>query len=587
MTLFFCWQTAEIRGKFMKKNKIKIMPKETLAKKINIPKNLGAGIGVNANDPLAIIKDISKTYGKEELFSGARMRVMPGDRIAIVGANGMGKTTLLKILIGIEEADEGSRELHRNTRIGYLPQETHWDSLKNTVFEEIHSSNPKMRKLIARKNDFEEKEKSGRLAGKEVDYYLGTLEEYKASDGYRYEGLIERLLLDFGFAREAWSRVVGSLSGGERTKLALAKVALTNPNMIILDEPTNHLDIETCEWLENFLIHWNKAIVCVSHDRYFLDKVCGKTYELTKNGLEKYQCRYSEYVAEKEERRAKLEKDYKTQQHYLKEQQEFIDRFRYKATKASAVQSRIKMLEKMDKIELPREAAKDIKIRFDAGGKLCRSVLKLDNISIGPEEKPLFSLDGKLEVEWGDKIGIIGNNGMGKSTLLKSILGKMPLLKGKITIDNRAIVGYYAQAHEELDPDKIILDEVASKTPETEEKIRSVLGALLFSPADVEKKQIRCLSGGERARVALAELILQKVNLLLLDEPTNHLDLPSKEVITKVFKEYKGTILLVSHDRYILNEACNYIWDVRDGKLTSYIGNYDDYRYHLAQARNN
>ncbi|UMX48170.1 MAG: ATP-binding cassette domain-containing protein [Candidatus Nealsonbacteria bacterium DGGOD1a] len=569
----------------MKKDKIKITPKETLAKKINIPKNLGTNIGVNAGDPLVIIKDISKTYGKEELFSAARMRVMPGDRIAIVGANGMGKTTLLKIIIGIEDADEGSRELHRNARIGYLPQETHWDSLQNTVFDEIHSASPKMRDLISRKNDYEAKEKLSRLSESEVADYLKLLEDYKTADGYRYEGLIERLLIDFGFAKEAWTRTVATLSGGERTKLALAKVALMNPNMIMLDEPTNHLDIETSEWLENFLIHWNKAIVCVSHDRYFLDKVCGKTYELTKNGLEKYQCRYSEYVAEKEERRAKLEKDYKIQQHYLKEQQEFIDRFRYKATKASAVQSRIKMLEKMDKIELPKETAKDIKIRFDAGGKLCRSVLKFDGISIGPEEKPLFSLGGKLEVEWGDKVGIIGNNGMGKSTLLKSVLGKMPLLKGKITIDSRAIIGYYAQAHEELDPDKIILDEVASKTPETEEKIRSVLGALLFSPADVEKKQIRCLSGGERARVALAELILQKVNLLLLDEPTNHLDLPSKEVITKVFKEYKGTILLVSHDRYILNEACNYIWDVRDGKLTGYIGNYDDYKYHLAHIQ--
>jgi ATP-binding cassette subfamily F protein 3 len=565
-------------------NKIKSAPgaQPPRAGKIQIPKNIAKGSGVNTGDPLVIVKDISKTFGKEELFSGIRMRVMAGDRIAIVGANGMGKSTLLKIIIGEEEADEGSRELHNLTRIGYLPQETHWDSLKNSVFEEIHSANPKMRKMIDQKNAYEEKEKSGVLAENEISDYLKFIEEYKANDGYRYEGLIERLLTDFGFAKEAWTRPVSSLSGGERTKLALAKVALASPNVIILDEPTNHLDIETAEWLENFLVHWNKAIICVSHDRYFLDKVCDKTYELTRSSLEKYQCRYSEYVKEKEIRREKQEKDYRIQQHYFKEQQEFIDRFRYKATKAASVQSRIKMLEKIEKIELPKEPGHDIRIRFDAGSKLCRSVLKLDGISIGPEEKPLFSLDGKLEVEWGDKVGIVGNNGMGKSTLLKSILDRIPLLKGKITIDNRAIIGYYAQAHEELDPNKTILDEVASKTPEAEERIRSVLGALLFSPSDVEKKQVRCLSGGERARVALAVLILQKVNLLLLDEPTNHLDLPSKEVITKVFKEYKGTIILVSHDRYILNEACNYIWEVKDGKLTSFIGNYDDYRYHLA-----
>jgi ATP-binding cassette subfamily F protein 3 len=577
----------------MKKLKTKSQPEPQTSQpgKIKIPKSISNGTATSsgfaspklakAGDPLVILKDVSKSYGKDEVFCNVRLKLSAGDCVAIVGANGMGKSTLLKIIIGTEEADHGSRELRRDARIGYLPQETHWDSLQNTVFEEIHLADPKMRALILRKDGFEAKEKDGQLSETEIQEYFQVLEEYKSKDGYRYEGLIERLLIDFGFAKEAWTRTISTLSGGERTKLALAKVALMNPNIIILDEPTNHLDIETSEWLENFLIHWNKAIICVAHDRYFLDKVCSKTYELTKDGLEKYQCRYSEYVIEKKVRREKLEQDYKVQQHYLKEQQEFIDRFRYKATKASAVQSRIKMLEKMDKIELPKDAAKDIKIRFDAGSKLCRSVLKLDNISIGPRELPLFSLEGKLEVEWGNKIGIIGSNGMGKSTLLKSILGKMPILKGKITVDDRAVIGYYAQAHEELDPDKIILDEVASKTPETEEKVRSVLGALLFSPRDVERKQISCLSGGERARVALAELILQKVNLLLLDEPTNHLDLPSKEVITQVFKDYKGTILLVSHDRYILNQACDSIWEVKENKLTSYIGNYEDYRYHI------
>ncbi len=561
------------------------MADKNIKSNIRIPKNLARGGAAATGDPLVILKDAAKAYGKEELFAGARLKVMAGDRIAIVGANGMGKTTLLKIIIGEEEADEGSRELHRLARIGYLPQETHWDSLNNTVFEEIHSANPKMKALMEQKNLLEKKDREGVLTEAETTDYLQLLEVYKASDGYRYEGLIERLLGDFGFAEESWVRTVGTLSGGERTKLALAKVALANPNVIILDEPTNHLDIETCEWLENFLIHWNKAIVCVSHDRYFLDKVCDKTYELTHAGLEKYNCRYSDYVIEKEARRERLEKDYKIQQNYLKQQQEFIDRFRYKATKASAVQSRIKMLEKMDLIELPEEPGKNIRIKLDAGTKLCRCVMKLDNISIGPEEKPLFAQEGKIEVEWGDKIGIIGNNGMGKSTLLKSILNKMPPLKGKITVDNRVMAGYYAQAHEDLDPEKLILDEVALKTVETEERIRAVLGALLFAPADVEKKQIKCLSGGERARVALAELILQKLNMLLLDEPTNHLDLPSKEVITNVFNEYKGTIILVSHDRYILNEVCNHIWEVRGGRLNHYYGNYEDYRYHMAQQK--
>jgi ATP-binding cassette subfamily F protein 3 len=563
------------------KTGLKIM--ENQKQKIKISKSLIGDSGGLGGDPLVILKDVAKSYGKEELFSGARFKVMPRERIALVGPNGMGKSTLIKIILGLEEADEGSREISKAARIGYLPQETHWNSLKNTLLEEIHSANPKMRQMIETKNSYEAKEAAGALLENEIADYCKFLEEFKAADGYRYQGLIERLLLDFGFGKDSWSRAVGSLSGGERTKLALAKVVLANPNLIILDEPTNHLDIETCEWLENFLIHRNIAIVCVSHDRYFLDRVCDKTCELTKTAVEKYQCRYSDYVLEKAVRRAALEKAYNTQQKYLKEQQEYIDRFRYKATKAAGVQSRIKMLEKIEKIELPKEAAQDIRVKLDAGTKLCRGVLKIDSIAIGPKDQTLFSLDGKVEVEWGDKIGIIGNNGQGKSTLLKTILEKMPLLKGKIVLDRRAAVGYYAQAHEDLDPEKILLDEVASKTPETEERVRAVLGALLFTPQEVEKKQIKNLSGGERARAALAELILQKFNFLLLDEPTNHLDLPSKEVITKVFKDYKGTIVLVSHDRYILNEVCDHIWEVKDGRLNCYLGNYDDYKYHIAQ----
>jgi len=557
---------------------------EKIKTKIKIGENSAKGASIPSGQPLLILKDVAKGYGKEELFCGARMRVLPRERIAIVGANGIGKTTLLEIIIGKEEPDDGSCEIHKMARIGYLPQETHWESLQNSVIDEIYSADGKMRAMVARKESYEARETAGDLPESEIADYCKFLEEFKAADGYRRQGLIERLLSDFGFAEESRHRKIASLSGGERTKLALAKVILTNPNLIILDEPTNHLDIETCEWLENFLLHRNVALVCVSHDRYFLDRVCEKTYELTKNGIEKYQCRYSDYVIERQARRTALEKKYHIQQKYLKEQQEYIDRFRYKATKAAGVQSRIKQLEKMEKIELPREAAKDIKIKLDAGIRRCRAVLKIDGITIGPKDKSLFSLDGKLEVEWGDKVGIIGANGMGKSTLLKTILGKMPPAKGKIALDDRAQIGYYAQAHEEMDHSKILLDEVASKTDESEERVRSVLGALLFEPFEVEKKKIGDLSGGERARAALAELILRKVNFLLLDEPTNHLDLPSKEVITKVFKEYKGTILLVSHDRYILNEVCDHIWEVKNGELSGYLGNYDDYRYHLSHS---
>ena len=331
-----------------------------------------------------------------------------------------------------------------------------------------------------------------------------------------------------------------------------------------------------------FFVASQCPLVCVSHDRYFLDRVCEKTYELTKNGIEKYQCRYST-MSLNDRPAAPRWKKYHISKNISKNSRNILIGFA-QSHRAAGVQSRIKQLEKMEKIELPREAAKDIKIKLDAGIRRCRAVLKIDGITIGPKDKSLFSLDGKLEVEWGDKVGIIGANGMGKSTLLKTILGKMPPAKGKIALDDRAQIGYYAQAHEEMDHSKILLDEVASKTDESEERVRSVLGALLFEPFEVEKKKIGDLSGGERARAALAELILRKVNFLLLDEPTNHLDLPSKEVITKVFKEYKGTILLVSHDRYILNEVCDHIWEVKNGELSGYLGNYDDYRYHLSHS---
>lgn len=550
-----------------------------MEEKIKINKKYFEANRSRSQHPLVILKDAVKSFEKEEIFSGVRLTVRNEDRIAIVGSNGTGKSTVLKMVVGQESADDGAIEISREARIGYLPQETHWDSLSNSVLDEARSANLKMAEMIESKISYEKKEKEGKLSESETEDYVAFLDKFKQAGGYRYEGKIEKLLESFGFQKEAWTRRVESLSGGERTKLALAKVLLFNPNMIVLDEPTNHLDIETIEWFEQFLSHWRGAILCVAHDRYFLDKVCDKTYELSKDGLEKYYCPYSQYVEERKARIEKKEKDYKLQQKYLKEQEEFINKFRYKATKAAGVQSRIKMLEKIERLEPPKKDISDIKVRLDAGRKVCYKVMELNRLAVGAEGRPLFRLDGKIDVAWGDKVGIIGNNGTGKSTLLKTILSKHDLIKGTIKIHEKIIVGYYAQAHEELDPNKTILDEVASKISEDEQKIRQVLGSLLFTGDDVEKK-ICSLSGGERARVALAELILQRSNLLLLDEPTNHLDLPSKEVVTGVLRDFNGTILLVSHDRYTLNNACNNIWEVKDGTLTAYPGNYDDFRYH-------
>ncbi len=548
---------------------------------IKLNKKYFAANRSRSRHPLVILKDVSKTFGKEEIFANVRISIHSGDRIALVGPNGIGKSTILKMAVGREAADDGVVEISKEARVGYLPQETHWDSLANTVKTEIMSANPRLAKMVKDKKSYEQIEKDGALGEEDTDRYLAFLDEFKKEGGYRFEGKVEKILEEFGFRRESFARTVGSLSGGERTKLALAKVILLNPNMIVLDEPTNHLDIETIEWLEGFLLKWRGAILCVAHDRYFLDRVCDKTFELTKDRVEKYYCSYSGYVEERKARIEKQEKNYKLQQKYLKEQEAFINRFRYKARLAASVQSRIKMLDKIERLEPPKGDVSDIKIGLDAGRKVCTKVLELNRISVGTGG-PLFSSSEKIEVNWGDKIGIIGSNGAGKSTLLKTILNKQELLKGKIKINERIAIGYYAQAHEELDPDKMIIDEVASKINEDEQKIRQVLGRLLFAGNDVEKT-IASLSGGERARVAMAELILQKSNLLLLDEPTNHLDLPSKEVVTAELRDFNGTILLVSHDRYTLNNTCNHIWEVADGKLTAYPGNYDDFRYHQAQ----
>ncbi len=533
--------------------------------------------------PLIILKDVIKSFGKEEIFSKVRLSVHSGDRIALVGPNGSGKSTVLKMVVGSEEADDGAVEISKDARIGYLPQETHWDSLGNTVIEEVRSANKSLASMIKDKELYEKKEKEGQLNEEDLGNYVKFLEEFKEEGGYRYEGKVEKILEEFGFDQESWKREVATLSGGERTKLALAKVLLFNPNVIVLDEPTNHLDIETIEWLERFLFKWRGAILCVAHDRYFLDKICDKTFELTKDGIEKYYCPYSEYVEERIGRIAKQEKDYKLQQKYLKEQEVFINKFRAKATKAAGVQSRIKMLDKIERLEPPKKDISDIRVKLDAGRKVCYTVMVLNRLAVGAKGKPLFCLEGKIDVNWGDKIGIIGNNGTGKSTLLKAILSREDLIRGTIKINERIVIGYYAQAHEELDHNKTILDEVASKIDEEEQKIRQVLGSLLFTGSDVDKR-IGSLSGGERARVALAELILQRSNLLLLDEPTNHLDLPSKEVVTNVLRDFNGTVLLVSHDRYTLNNACNNIWEVKNGALTSYPGNYDDFRYHQSHS---
>ena len=534
---------------------------------------------------LLALSKVSKKFGTQEIFSSVDMVVNKNDRIAIIGPNGTGKSTLVKMIIGDILCDDGSVQKNKALSIGYLPQETHWSSLDNAILEEMMSADKLIFNLIIKKRDYENLmvDAKGVDLEKKVIEYGEVVSDYEANDGYEYEELAEEILQKFNFPESEWNRKVRSLSGGEKTRLALAKIVLQKPNLLVLDEPTNHLDLETISWLENFLSNWGGAVIAVSHDKRFLDLVCDKTYELQSSGLEKYYCNYSGYLEEREEREQKKKEEYSRQKKYLKEQNEWIERFRYKPTKARAVQSRIKMLDKLEKVQEPKENKKKVKIRFNISKRLPQKVLQFKDLFVGGEKFPLAVFENNWVVEKKSKIGIIGPNGAGKSTFLKALVasdgqleGNHYHLSGEMKFSSGVKIGYYAQAHEELDPQKNILEEVESKVRVGQEKIRTVLGALLFSGEDVFKS-VSDLSGGERARVAIAELILSDSNMLLLDEPTNHLDLESKDAMNEVLKSFNGPIMIVSHDRSVLSEVCNIIWEINNNEVKEYLGNYDDY----------
>ena len=534
---------------------------------------------------LLALSKVSKKFGTQEIFSSVDMVVNKNDHIAIIGPNGTGKSTLVKMIIGDILCDDGSVQKNKALSIGYLPQETHWSSLDNAILEEMMSADKLIFNLIIKKREYENlmSDAKGADLEEKIIEYGEVVSDYEANNGYEYEELAEEVLDKFNFPESEWDRKVKSLSGGEKTRLALAKIALQKPNLLVLDEPTNHLDLETISWLENFLANWNGAIIAVSHDKRFLDLVCDKTYELQSSGLEKYYCNYSGYLEEREAREQKKKEEYSRQKKYLKEQNEWIERFRYKPTKARAVQSRIKMLDKLEKVQEPKENKKKVKIRFNISKRLPQKVLQFKDLFVGGEEFPLAVFEDSWVVEKKNKIGIIGPNGAGKSTFLKALVsgdgqleGKHHHLSGEMKFFSGVKIGYYAQAHEELDPQKNILEEVESKVRVGQEKIRTVLGALLFSGEDVFKS-VSDLSGGERARVAIAELILSDSNMLLLDEPTNHLDLESKDAMNEVLKSFNGPIMIVSHDRSVLSEVCNIIWEISNNEVKEYLGNYDDY----------
>ncbi|HVY92815.1 MAG TPA: ATP-binding cassette domain-containing protein [Bryobacteraceae bacterium] len=520
-----------------------------------------------------------KRFGPRILFEDLNWLITPKERVGIVGANGTGKSTLLKVLGGIESLDYGSVNAAKAVRAGYLPQDG-INLTGRTVFAECMSVFEALRAL-----EQEQKDLAHRMA--ELDHespeyrqiaerYHEIQDELTARDAYNVESRVGAVLAGLGFPRTDWERRVEEFSGGWQMRIALAKLLLEEPNLLLLDEPTNHLDIEARNWLEGYLSNYPHAFVLISHDRYFLDVTVTKIAEIWNKRVHFYTGGYSRYEQQKAEKRAQLEAAYRNQRERIEALEAFINRFRYQATKAKQVQSRIKELEKIERIELPAEE-KTIHFRFPQPKPSGRIVAEMRGVAKSYGPKLVFS-NATFHIERGDRIALVGVNGAGKSTLIRLLSGEEPVSAGEYTLGHNAEPDYFAQdQYKALDPEATILDDLGSVAPRASNtELRNILGSFLFSEDDVFKR-IGVLSGGERNRYALARMLMTPKNFLLLDEPTNHLDIRAKDVLLNALREFHGTVVFVSHDRYFLDQLATRVIEVADGAVTPYPGNYEDY----------
>ena len=515
----------------------------------------------------------SVSFGTEDVFKDIDFLVNENEKVAIIGKNGCGKSTLLKVILGEVELSSGEIFKANNIQVGYLKQNAFTDE-KHTVreeFLEIYQDLIKMEKelnSLAKELEVDHDEKL-------IDHYASLQSRFEYAGGYTYQSDIDSVFSGFGFDLNDLDRPLNSFSGGEKTKISFAKLLLKKADLLLLDEPTNHLDLKTIEWLETYLANYPKAIVLVSHDRAFLDKAVNIIYEIEYGHMTKYHGNYTKYAIDKKnntERQAQL---YYHQQKDIKRLEDLIQKYRYKATKAKMVQSKIKYLDRMERIEDPKKAdTKTFKAHFKSRLKGGKSVLALDHYRFG-YDKPLGEVT--LEILRGQRICIMGDNGTGKSTLLKTIIDELPSLGGYKMFGHQIEVGYFDQTLAALTSHKTVIDELWDEYPELDNfEIRSVLGAFLFSSDEVFKT-LDVLSGGERVRLALAKLMLQEANFLILDEPTNHLDIPAKEALEEALKDYDGTILFVSHDRYFIKNIADSCLVLKDGSSTFYPDGYKDY----------
>ncbi len=523
----------------------------------------------------------SKRYGPKLLFEDVDWLVTPNDRVGLVGANGTGKSTVLKILATLESLDGGERTSQRGLTTGYLPQEG-LSLSGRTVFNECLSVFADVRALENELTHLSQRMAELDPCGPEyrevAERFHQVETQLRSEDAYTIEAQVGAVLSGLGFAKEDWTRRTEEFSGGWQMRIALAKLLLEKPNLLLLDEPTNHLDLEARNWLEDYLNSYPNAFVLVSHDRYFLDVTVRKIAELWNRQIHFYPGNYEKYLELREMRRTQLESAYRNQQDRIQQLEAFINRFRYQATKAKQVQSRIKELDKIDRIEIPPEE-KAIHFSFPQPKPSGRIVAEFHGVSKCYGDRLVF--DGAdFYIERGDRVALVGVNGAGQSTLIKILAGAEPITSGDFKLGHNVNPDYFAQdQYKELDPDSTLLDEIASISPLTPlVELRNILGCFLFSEDDVFKK-IGVLSGGERNRFALARLLLKPSNFLLLDEPTNHLDMRAKDVLLEALQGYTGTVVFVSHDRYFIDRLATKIFEVADHRIAVFAGNYEDYLF--------
>lgn len=521
---------------------------------------------------------LGKSFGVRQVFSNVSFEIKEGDRIALVGPNGAGKSTLLKCILGIEELDEGQVVMSPVASIGYLQQDVNLGDASlaeeiETAWEDVHALENKLQELTT----YLETHEASESDLQRLDYLQNRLEWL---GGYDYEQKTKRIVYGLGFTDEDLYKPANAFSGGQKTRINLAKALVRSPDFLFLDEPTNHLDMEMLEWLEGYLSSYRGGILIVSHDRYFMDRIVTGVVELDHHKATTYRGNYSRYVAQREERLKADTIAYEKQQEYIKKTEEYIDKYRA-GIKSKMARGRQSQLNRLERLEAP-ETSHSLDFKFPPAAMSADKVLVLDHVSIGYKTDDPIIDDVSIVVRRGESVALIGPNGAGKSTMVKAIVGELLPTEGYIDIGNRVQVGYFSQEHEELHDRWQVVDEIINNYNFTEEKARNVLGSFLFKGDDVFKL-VGDLSGGERARLALLKLFLQGDNFLILDEPTNHLDVPTREIVERALQQFGGTCFIISHDRYFLDQVSTRTLVLENKGITEYLGNYSYYKEKLKE----